>query len=219
VRETAAVDGSSATSAAYYRPLERFLAGLDRPVRIEVPLTRSHWEAALLAPHVALARGLEKQLDSRYNGLLLRPKLTASAYREWLDREGISYVALPDARPDFSSVVENRLIESGLPYLQPVFSSAHWRVFRVEGAVPLASGPARLTELGHDTFALDATAPGPILVRVHFSRYWSVLAGNACVGHGREGFTEVRARAPGTIRVAARFSLGRAFGSGSSCHA
>jgi hypothetical protein len=218
VRETAAVDGSPATSAAYYRPLEHFLASLGRPVRIEVPLTRSHWEAALLAPHVALARGWEKQLDSRYNGLLLRRRLSASSYRDWLDREAVSYVALPDVVPDFSSVVENRLIESGLPYLRPVFKSSHWRVFRVEGAAPLASGPGRLTELGHDTFALDASAAGPILVRVHFSRYWSVLAGSACVGRGPEGFTEVRARAPGPIRVAARFSLARALGSGSSCH-
>ena len=55
----------------------------------------------MLAPHVALARGWEKQLDSRYDGLLLRKRLSASAYREWLDREAISYVALPDlaARP------------------------------------------------------------------------------------------------------------------------
>ena len=85
----AAVDGSPATSAAYYRPLERFLAGLGGgPVRVEVPLTRSHWEAALLAPHVALARGWEKQLDSRYDGLLLRRRLSASSYRDWLRPRG-----------------------------------------------------------------------------------------------------------------------------------
>ncbi|TMK23653.1 MAG: hypothetical protein E6G62_11330, partial [Actinobacteria bacterium] len=57
VRETVAVAGSESTSAGYYQPVERFLAGQGGPARIEVPLTRSHWEAALLAPSVSLARG------------------------------------------------------------------------------------------------------------------------------------------------------------------
>ena len=59
VRETLAVAGSESTSASYYVPVERFLARSTRggPVRVEVPLTRSHWEAALLAPtRVARAR-------------------------------------------------------------------------------------------------------------------------------------------------------------------
>ncbi len=42
-------------------------------MRVEVPLTRSHWEAALMAPTVSLARGWEKQLDERYDGVLLDP--------------------------------------------------------------------------------------------------------------------------------------------------
>jgi hypothetical protein len=219
VRETAAVDGSPATGAAYYRPVERFLDGLGgRPVRIEVPLTRSHWEAAMLAPHVALARGWEKQLDSRYDGVLLADGVSVRAYREWLDREAVAYVALPDAQPDPSSAAEDRLIRSGLPYLKPVFTSAHWRIFQVQGPTPLASGPGRLTALGHDKFALQARAAGTFLVREHFTRYWTVSAGNACVGHGPEGFTAVRARAPGRIVVAARFSVSRALGAGSSCH-
>ena len=67
VRETLAVAGNESTSASYYAPVERFLAGVRRArgaVRVEVPLTRSHWEAALLAPTVSLARGWEKQLDT-----------------------------------------------------------------------------------------------------------------------------------------------------------
>ena len=134
-------------------------------------------------------------------------------YREWLDREAVSYVALPDVQPDPSSAAEDRLIRSGLPYLKPVFTSAHWRVFRVQGATPLASGPGRLTELGHDTLRRCRRAPpGPFLVRVHFTRYWTVRAGDACVAHGPEGFTAVRALAPGRIEVAASFSLARALG-------
>ena len=46
-------------------------------VRVEVPLTRSHWEAAFLAPGVSLARGWEKQLDERYDSMLLAHGLSA----------------------------------------------------------------------------------------------------------------------------------------------
>ena len=75
VRETAAVAGNASTSASYYVPVERFVAGVElhgaQPVRVEVPFTRGHWEAAWLAPKVSLARGWEKQLDERYDGVLL----------------------------------------------------------------------------------------------------------------------------------------------------
>ncbi len=218
VRETAAVDGSPATAASYYSPLERFLGGLDGgPVRVEVPLTRSHWEAARLAPKVSLARGWEKQLDERYDGVLLGGALTAAGYRRWLDREAVSYVALPDVELDPSSAAEGRLIEGGLPYLRPVFASRHWRVFAVRDPQPIVSGDASLILLGHDGFTLHARAAGPIEVRIHDTRYWALTAGHGCVGGGPEGFTEVRAAAPGAIAVAARFSLSRALGSGPAC--
>ncbi len=218
VRETEAVAGSPGTETSFYVPVIRFLDDQPGgPFRIEVPLTRSHWEAALLAPAISLARGWEKQLDSRYDGVLLRGGLNASNYRLWLEREAVSFVALPDVTPDPSSAAEARLIRGGLPYLQPVFHDAGWRVFRVLGATPLAAGPGRLSELGHDTFALRASGAGTFLVRIHFTRYWTLTAGAGCVERGPEGFTDVTARRAGTIRVAARFSLGRVFGSGGSC--
>ena len=218
VRETEAVAGSPATEASFYVPLTRFLDGQPGgPFRIEVPLTRTHWEAALLAPSVSLARGWEKQLDTRYDGVLLRPGLTPQSYRAWLGREGVTFVALPDVQPDPSSAAESRLIRGGLPYLRPVFSEGGWRVFRVAGATPVADGPGRLTELGHDTFALHAEHPGRFLVRVHFTRYWTLTAGDACVERGPEGFTDVIAREAGDIRVAALFSLGRALSAGGGC--
>ncbi|MFI5037980.1 MAG: hypothetical protein ACHP93_05825, partial [Solirubrobacterales bacterium] len=93
VRETLAVAGNESTKASYYAPVERFLASQSRgPVRVEVPLTRSHWEAALLAPTVSLARGWEKQLDARFDAVLLARGLTAEAYRRWLGEEAVSYV-------------------------------------------------------------------------------------------------------------------------------
>ena len=219
VRETLAVAGEAATSAAYYAPVERFLDSRGgAPVRVEVPLTRSHWEAAELAPRVSLARGWEKQLDTRFNSVLLDPRLTAAAYERWLRAQAVSYVALPDAKLDPSSAREGALIRAGLGYLHEVFSSRHWRIYAVRAPTPLLSGAARLTSLGHDSFALSAPAPAVVLVRVHYTRYWSVEHGSGCVGRGPGGWTRVVVRAAGVLRVRASFSLARAVGLGGACH-
>jgi hypothetical protein len=223
VRETLAVAGSEATSAAYYAPVERFVAGVEAasgsPVRVEVPLTRSHWEAALLAPSVALARGWDKQMETRYEDVLLRPGLTAASYERWLREEAVAYVALPDVALDPSSAQEGRLIRAGLPYLHEVFHSRHWRIYSVSGATPLLSGPGRLTALGHDSFSLQAQAAASFVVRVRFTRYWTLTAGSGCVEPAPGGWTELRLKAPGRAVVTASFSLGRAFGSPGSCTA
>jgi len=218
VRETLAVAGNESTSASYYAPVERFLARhAGAPVRVEVPLTRSHWEAALLAPTVLLARGWEKQLDTRFDRVLLAPGLSAEAYHRWLQGQAVSYVALPDTPLDPSSAQEGRLIRAGLPYLREVFASRHWRIFAVDAPAALASGPGRLTALGHDSFALLASSPGSFLVRVHFTPYWTVARGAACVGPAPGGWTSLTVRSAGTVGVVARFSLARALGLGGSC--
>jgi hypothetical protein len=217
-RETLAVAGSQATSSAYYVPLERFLSARGGGlVRVEVPLTRSHWEAALLAPRFSLARGWEKQLDDRFDRVLLRPGLEAASYRRWLWQQAVAYVALPDVALDPSSAQEGRLIRAGLPYLVEVYRSAHWRVYRVLGATPLVSGPGRVTALGHDSFALQARAAGSFLVRVRFTRYFTLTQGRGCVRPAAGGWTAVRLDAPGRAVIAARFSLARAFETGGSC--
>jgi hypothetical protein len=218
VRETRAVAGSEATSASYYAPVKRFLAQQrGGPVRVEVPLTRSHWEAALLAPSVSLARGWEKQMETRYDDVLLAGGLTAASYERWLHEQAVAYVALPDVPLDSSSAQEGRLIRGGLPYLREAYTSAHWRIYRVLGATPLASGPGALTSLGHDSFALSARSAGRFVVRVHFTPYWSVTRGSGCVARAPGGWTAVSVSSPGQVAVRASFSLARAFSSGASC--
>jgi hypothetical protein len=218
VRETVAIAGNESTSAAYYQPVKSFLAQhADGPVRIEVPLTRSHWEAALLAPTVSLARGWEKQLDVRFDDVLLEPGLTPAGYDRWLHTEAVRYVALPDTTLDPSSAEEGQLIRAGLPFLQEVFASRHWRIYAVRSPTPLAEGPGRLTALTHDSFALHAEAAGSFLVRVRYTRYWTITSGAGCVGQAPGGWTSVSVRAPGSVVVAARFSLARALDLAGSC--
>ncbi len=216
VRETRAVAGNESTSASYYAPVLGFLARVEAPpgapVRVEVPLTRSHWEAALMAPSVSLARGWEKQMDTRYNDVLLRPGLSSAGYLRWLHGQAVSYVALPDTPLDPSSAQEGRLIRRGLPYLQAVFSSRHWTVYAVDNPTPLLEGPGRLTSLGHDSFGLRADTPGRFLVRVRYTRFWTLTAGMGHVGEAPGGWTYVTADAPGRLHVVARLSLSHLLG-------
>jgi hypothetical protein len=218
VRETLAVAGNPSTNGAYYAPVERFLAEHARtPVRLEVPLTRTHWETAELAPRVSLARGWEKQLDVRYDSVLLSPSLDAASYERWLRSQAVAYVALPDVELDPSSAREGKLIRAGLPGLREVFSSRHWRIYAVRAPQPLAAGPGRLTALGHESFALSVSAPGSFLVRVRYTPYWTITSGGGCVSRGPGGWTRVDASTRARLRVRASFSLSRALSPGRSC--
>ena len=135
--DLAASAGNPSTSAAYYAPLlsELKLLRKDAPTILEVPLTQSHWEAAYVAGHdgISLARGWDRQLDTRYGAIFYRPTLSRFAYRGWLAENKVAYVALPDAPLDSAGRLEGKLIASGLPYLRELWHSKHWRLYRVMG--------------------------------------------------------------------------------------
>jgi hypothetical protein len=217
VRESAGVTGDPSTNAAYYRPLQRFLADHGGALaRVEIPFTHSHWEAALVAPDQPLARGWERQLDTKFNQLFFKTGLTAAQYEAWLHNDAVSYVALPDVRLDGSSDEEAALIRHGQAFLREVLRAAHWRVFAVLGSAPLASAPATLIALGHDSFALRFAHAGRSLVRVRYTRYWTAST-EGCVSEGGGGWTAVSAKSAGVVRVSTRFSLARALGLSGGC--
>jgi len=209
--------GDPSTASAYFAPVAAWLREHGgQATRIEVPPTANHWESAYLAPEFELARGWLRQLDTTRDGVFYRNdgRLTARTYRAWLHDNAIRYVALPDAQLDYSSVAERRLILRGPPYLEPRWSDAHWRVYEVKNPAPLAqplgAGTASIRQLDHSGFALNVTRPGEFLVRVAFTPYWSIARGSGClVRHG--DWTMARASRPGVFRVAADFSLGRAW--------
>jgi hypothetical protein len=207
VRDVAAASGDPSVHAGYYRPLNAFLARAGATGRVEVPVTRNHWESVYVARRFPLARGWERQLDVKYDGLFYARTLRPGRYRAWLLRNAVEYVALPDAKLDYSADDEAGLIEAGLPYLRPAWSGAHWRVYRVLGARPMVGGAGRLAALGPRSFALDALRPGTLDVRVRWTRYWTVERGAACLREGGDGFTRVVARRAGRVRVTARLTL------------
>jgi hypothetical protein len=209
------VDDPSTTSAYFEPAADWLLAHGGQGLRIEVPPTANHWESAYLAPKFELARGWLRQLDTTRDDVFYdEGELTDATYSAWLRGNAISYVALPDAPLDYSSATERRLILAAPSYLSLRFRSPHWRIYRVEGAkplvAPLGAAAARTLWVGRQGFALDVTHPGEFLVRVNFTPYWSIARGAGCIIR-RGDWTVARASHPGVFRVAADFSLGRAW--------
>jgi hypothetical protein len=225
VADFAAAASDPSVDASYYVPLIGELHALHigygaRPARVEVVATADHWEARWLAPHVMIARGWERQLDTYRNALFYEEHtpLTAARYRAWLSANAISYVALPDAPLDYSAKAEARLVRSGsATYLREVWRSAHWRLFAVRDPAPLAQPPATLTSVGHDSFALSTPRPGAFTVRLRFTPYWALAGGSGCVSEAPGGWTLVRARSAGVSHVVIGFSLARVFDHGPRC--
>jgi hypothetical protein len=216
VRELAKGVGDPVSRPATYAGLLGYLDAHDRtPGRVEVTFTRSHWEAAILAPRFPLARGWEKQLDTGDNGLFYRATLPVAAYRAWLGALAVRFVVVARAPLDPSSRLEAKLVLGGVPFLRAVYADRYWRVFEVVDPTPLASPPATVTRLGGQSFDVDFSRPGVSLVRVRFTPYWS--AAGACVERGPGGFTDVSARRAGVVRVTIAFSVDRIFDRGARC--
>jgi hypothetical protein len=216
VTQIARAVGDPSTTAAYFEPAARWLRAHGAAgARIEVPPTANHWESAYLAADFDLARGWLRQLDTTREGIFYdEKKLTVASYGHWLRSNAISYVALPDAPLDYSSVEERRLILQQPPYLDLRFRSEHWRIYAVRNpkplVAPLGAAAAETLWIGHEGFALDVERPGKFLVRVNFTPYWSIARGHGCILR-RGDWTVARASRPGVFRVNADFSVGRAW--------
>jgi len=108
---------------------------------------------------------------------------------------------------DVAGIREAEIVASGPALLEPVWRGAHWRLFRVRDPLPLATGAATSVRVGVTDVRLVARRPGPIVLRVHWTPYWQLSAGNGCVEHDGP-WTRLTARRAGRFVLAARFSLG-----------
>jgi hypothetical protein len=210
VRAVEEARGDPSTAAAFHDEVLSFLLQRAEPgERLEVPLTRNHWEATYLARAFPLARGWHRQLDRKVNPLFYDrgAPLTAARYERWLRENAVRWVALPTAPLDFSAQDEKALLLNGLPFLAPRHTSADWSIWEVRDPEPPVSGAATLTAAGADGFDLKASRPGRVLVRQHATPYWTVADGAGCVSRDEEsGWTRVDVRRAGIVRVRARFT-------------
>ncbi|MET8123918.1 hypothetical protein [Micromonospora sp. NPDC005189] len=180
--------GDPTSAPGYHAPLRAFLAGQQLTGRVEVPPTRNYWEAARLG-EVPLARGWLRQADIDRNPLFFTTvpgaagtgvPLTPSTYRAWLAENAVQFVAVPDAPLSWVGRAEAELVEGGLPYLTPVWSGEHWRVWAVADPTPLVAAPAELVRADGAAVTFRAPTAGPVAIRVRHSR-WLAASGGATV--------------------------------------
>jgi hypothetical protein len=218
-RDLEEVRAQPSVEAGYYAPVRDFLRGAPNhsAYRVEVLPAAHHWESAYVPRGIYIARGWERQLDRKLNPLFYDELLTALEYRNWLDDLGVGFIAVPDAPLDYAAESEAALIARGLPYLEKVFTSADWTVYRVRDPAPLAVGAGDLVKLTPEGFVVDADAPGTVLVRVHWTPYWSIEQGTGCVEQSPGGFTTLDVTKPGRFRVGVDFAPLRALDRGPRC--
>jgi hypothetical protein len=222
VRDLETVHAQPSVKEDYYAPVIDFLRGemRDQQYRVEVVPVEHHWESAFMPRGLYIARGWERQLDRKLNEIFYEEEngpLTPQAYRHWLDDLAVGFVALPHSRLDYAGEAEKRVIRAGVPYLDPVFKSSDWTIYRVRDPEPLAIGAGDLAKLKPEGFVLDADSPGSILVRVRWTPYWSIARGTACVEESPTGFTRVTVPEPGRVRVGVDFAPWRAISGGQRC--
>ncbi len=220
VRDLEQVRAQPSVKPGFYAPLIDYLRGQPRhdSYRVEVLPEEHHWESAYVPRGIYIARGWERQLDRKLNPLFYQSTpLTGPQYRSWLDDLGVGYVAVPHAPLDYAGRPEKRMLKRGPPrYLEQVYKSADWTVYKVRNPSPLAIG-GKMVKLRPQGFVVDTSAPGTVLVRVHWTPYWSIEQGTGCVEQAPGGYTMLDVETPGRFRVGIDFSPVRAISSGPRC--
>jgi hypothetical protein len=209
-----------AASQAFYQPLISALHAQAATVgngadgeRVEVVDSTAQWSADYVAPAFPLARGWDRQVDRADNALFYNGTLTAANYHRWLSGLAVGWVALPlHTSYDYASVAEAALIRSHPDYLQLVWQSPNWQLFRVRAAHPLVRG-AKVTAVGLTGVSFHASHAGPVELQLRWSRYLALSADNKVVSTcitARGPWTTVWIPRVGTYTVGAKLDLGGA---------
>lgn len=199
----------------YFSPLANYLSSQHAVLtRVEILPTEDHWEAVwATADNLQLARGWERQTDIQDNPIFYNTgQLSAASYAAWLDSNGVSWVALPNLALDYSAQQESALVKGGLPFLTPVWHDSDWRLWKVNGSPGLVTGPAKLVAIGPSSFNLQVSGAGTVLVRMHFSRYWTPVVGHGCLTATPENWTSINTSGPELLQVGTRL-----IGGGDGC--
>lgn len=198
--------GVASRREAYYAGVLRFLHRQDaRAGRLEVVPTREHWESYWVARDFPIARGPQRATDLRVDGVLYHP-LTGSSYRRWLDQHAVDLVALPDVPLDRGGRAEQKLLQHPPSYLKPVYHNSHWRIWRVEHARPLVTGPARVRSLDTASLTLQFRRRGVAVVRIHSNGLWQSGGAGSCLSSNALHWLVVRAQRRGRVRLQAELS-------------
>lgn len=189
--------------------LDRLGAGLGR---VEVVPARNHREAAVLAPHVNMARGWNRQLDVERGRLFYDGALSPDDYRAWLDRWAVGYVVLHHGQPDGPAEAEAALVRAGQPWLKQVWQDDGWTIYRVRGARPLVEAPAQVVRGDDAELVVRMPEAGSVTVRLAHSPWLRVRgvdgAQRGCLRQDGE-WTRLTVPRAGTYRLDSTYRLPR----------
>jgi hypothetical protein len=205
------------TTATFYRPLLAALADEQAAAgpgaigqRVEVLDPVNHFATVYLADRASLARGWDRQADVANDPIFYRDNaLNAASYRTWLHDLAVGWVAVPDARLDYSAVAESKLVAGGLDYLRLAWSNPSWKLYRVVDATRLAEG-AQVVRVEPTRILISATERTSVRLRVRWSPYLAVqhpdstMVVGACLADVN-GWLNVTLPAAGEYRVTSRF--------------
>jgi hypothetical protein len=201
-----------AAQASYYDAVRAALVGQPsvRNHRVEVIDTATHAASAALVPAVYLARGWEDHSDIQNNPIFYTPgALTARSYRQWLDTNAVSLIAVPDA-PAAANQPEHDLVTGHVQYLHLVWHDAAWRVYAVTDPVPIVSSQATLVDWSQSSMTIDVAASATVTIKVRPSRYLQLSgpSGDACLSAAGDAAVAAQIATPGVYRLSAALSLG-----------
>jgi hypothetical protein len=201
-----------AAQASYYDAVRTALVAQPsvRNHRVEVIDTATHAASAALVPAVYLARGWEDHSDIQNNPIFYTPgALTAQSYRQWLDTNAVSLIAVPDA-PSAENQPEHDLVTSNLPYLHQLWHDSAWRIYEVSDPVPIVSSQATLVSWNQSSMTIDVAVAATVTIRVRPSRYLQLSgpSGDACLTSAGDAAIAATIGMPGIYRLSAALSIG-----------
>jgi hypothetical protein len=208
---------------SFYDPLIGYLQDewiQDGPFRIEIPATGNHWETAIVAEDIPLARGWERQLDRELNPLFYEDTLDETSYGAWLDDNAVRFVALPlveDHVFEDAGIAEAELVRGGVVGLRLVWASPDWRVYENVDGGAMVVGSGALTALDVDSFTVRADTLAPLTVRIRWSDHFTASPAEACVEPTPDGWTVIRPAARGTMVVRSSVDVDAAVPGTPSC--
>ena len=148
---------------------------------------------------VAIAKGWLRAADTGRHPIFYDGILTADTYRQWLDNNAISYVALSEGPYDWAAAQEAVLVRNGLPYLRRVWSDKTWTLYAVTKPGPVISQPGRAIARGPVSLTVSLPEPGDYVVRVHWS--WYLSASTGCMQPTEDGWSMLVVEQPGTVKI------------------
>jgi hypothetical protein len=178
-------------------------------LRAEVVPPRDHGEASHIAPHVPLARGWSRQVDTSRNRLFYQGPLSAERYRQWLIDNAVDTVALaPGYKADRAGRGERALLLVGsVKDLRRVWSDSHWVIWRFDppDAKPIANPPVQVIATGRTTIELQSPKAAYVDLVVRWSR-WLSVDGPACLEkHG--SWTRIRFSHAGAATISSKLAF------------